>query len=127
MSGCSVSFIPMLRTTASGRKRRGASSGAKNKGLGRTPAFAKNFGEEPRFGRAPETRGGVVTLRYGAALLALLGLGFVGYRAIGTAAPRVAQAAVVAHASGAPNWRAARADLPSYPECLRKPIAACVV
>jgi hypothetical protein len=68
-----------------------------------------------------------VTLRYRAALLALLGLGVVGYTAVGTPAPRVAQAAVVAHATGEPNWRAARADLPSYPECLRKPIAACVV
>jgi hypothetical protein len=68
-----------------------------------------------------------VTLRYRAALLALLGLGVVGYTAVGTPAPRIAQAAVVAHATGEPNWRAARADLPSYPECLRKPIAACVV
>lgn len=67
-----------------------------------------------------------MTLRYRAALLALLGLSFSGTTVIGTV-QRAAHADVVAHATAAPNWRAAQADLPSYPECLGKPIAACIV
>lgn len=65
-------------------------------------------------------------LRYRAAILAL-GLSVAGFTAIGTAAQHIAAADASAHATGEPNWRAAQADLPSYPECLRKPIAACVV
>jgi hypothetical protein len=68
-----------------------------------------------------------VTLRSRAALLAALALSMTACAVIGTAAQRAARADVVAHAAGEPNWRAAQADLPSYPQCLRKPIAACVV
>ena len=67
-----------------------------------------------------------MSLRY-RALLALLGLSITGCAWIGTAAQRVAHADVAAHAAGEPNWRAARADVPSYPKCLRKPTSACIV
>src|SRR5437773_6028982 len=81
---------------------------------------------EMTLGRHRYPGGGVVSLR-SRALLALLGLSITGCAVIGTAAQRVAHADVVAHATGEPNWRAAQADLPSHPECLRKPIAACIV
>lgn len=66
-------------------------------------------------------------MRYRAAFFALLGLSVTGFTVIGTAAQHVAHADVIAHTSAVPNWRAAQADLPSYPECLRQPISACVV
>src|SRR5262249_49328332 len=63
-------------------------------------------------------------VRYRAVFFALLGLSVPGFTVMGPAAQHVAPADVIAHTSAVPNGRAAQADLPSYPECLRQPISA---
>ncbi len=65
-------------------------------------------------------------LRIRAMVVALLGMMLTASAVIATGQP-VASAAAVSHAASSPNWRAAQADLPSFPECLRQPIARCIV